>query len=307
MIYRSLFLSLTLTLPCCLTAAQDAPTFAGTNLPLTVQASELGADYRPLKLKEQSSGVFGDYYSSYAFQLSSLGLSSRAENRRMEQLFEILPVAWTRSETVRVYAQDFVVTYILEPSLDDLRAFSEGKPLKSTRLKLKLMKADQIGSIEPFPELNREKYLGILTRLSQKGEAAMSHAKRTQALSNVKQAATAILIYLPEHDDVMPYVHSVKTMQRVTRPYMKNDDVWQTLNPRSAGTFSLNMSLSGVSATAIEEPSRTPMLYDPVAWPDGTRTVAFADGSAKIVSPEAWKGMQKYLNLKLKRRGKPIQ
>ncbi len=38
--------------------------FPGTNLPITMLPSELTAEYWPVKLKEQSSGIFGDWSMS---------------------------------------------------------------------------------------------------------------------------------------------------------------------------------------------------------------------------------------------------
>lgn len=296
-----------LTASALMTAAQEPQTLPGTNLKFTIKLSELTAEYQPLKLKEQSSGVFGEYYSSSYFQFASLGLGGGGlENKRLQELFEILPVAWTRSELVKVYGQDFVVTYIIEPSIESLREFAKGKPLEVTELKLKLMKADQIGSIEPFPELSREKYFAILGRLGKKGEGAVSSATRTVALSNVKQLALGVMIYLSDYDDIYPYVQSTKTLQRVTEPYVKNRDLWKNKNPRG-GELRFNMSLAGARASDVPEASKTPLIYDPVAWPDGKFLVAYADSSARFVAADQWRADQKNLKLKLKRRGKPIK
>ncbi len=286
-------------------AAIAQENFPGTNLPITMKPSDLTAEYWPVKLKEQSSGIFGDYYTSSYFQFSSLGI--RGNDERMLQLFEILPVSWTRNEMAEVYGQKFIVTYILEPSQESLRAFAEGKPLPEPMLKLKLMKADQIGSIEPFPELNREKYLTILAEFAGVAKPAPTPANRTLALSNAKQVALGIMMYLADYDDLMPYVQSTPSLQKLIAPYTRNSEIWKTLNPVGAGLLRLNMSISGVKVTDIEDPANTPLVYDPNAFPDGTHLVAFADGHAKYISAEEWAGLQKNLRLKLKRHGKPIK
>lgn len=267
----------------------------------------MSADFRPLKLKEQSSGVLGDYYSGTYFQLGAIGLSSASRDDRLSMLLEILPVAWTKNELVKVFGQEFLATYILEPSLAALQEFASGKPLPSLRLKLKLMKTDQIGSIEPYPELNKEKYLEILQKLSGTGEAVVGASARTAALSNIKQAALSMIMYSADYDDVMPYVQTSKTLVKVTAPYARDNSIWMSTHPKASGPFRFNMSLAGVSMTDVPEPANTPMLYDNEVWPDGKRLVAFTDGHAKFISTEEWESLQKYFKLKLKRHGKPIK
>ena len=282
-----------------------AQVLPGTRLPITLKPSELTSDYTPLKLKEQSSGIFGDYYSSYSFQFSSLGI--RGNEPRLRALFEILPVSWTLSGMHPVYGQQYVATYILEPSLEQIQAFSEGKPLAEPVLKLKLMKADQIGSIEPYPELTKEKYLAILDELSQKGKGVVNSSAMASALSNAKQTATAMMIYLADSDDIFPYVQSTASLKKELAPYMRNNDLWKTHNPAGAGELRFNMCLAGVSAVDVADPAQTPLLYDPTPFPDGRFLVAFADSSARWLSAEQWKGLEKNLKLKLKRHGKPIK
>ena len=277
----------------------------GTDLPTTLKPSELTADYKPLKLKEQSSGIFGDYYSSSYFQYGTLGL--RPDDPRMSALFEILPVSWTSSRLADVYGQKYVVTYIFEPSLAAIKAFSEGKPIPEIVLKLKLLKADQIGSIEPFPELDREKYLAVLNQLGESGQAAFTPANKTRALSNVKQVATAMMIYLSDSEDIFPYVQSTSSLVEVLHPYTKSTEIWKSLNTKGEGRFLFNMSLAGVSQTDVKDPAATPMLFDPNAYPDGTRVVAYVDGHARTVSAEQWAKVQSAMKVNLKRHGKPIK
>lgn len=277
----------------------------GTDLPLTIKPSELTDDFKPLKLKEQSSGILGDYYSYSFLQFGGLGF--RSDDPRMTMLSEILPVSWASSKLTEVYGQKYVVTYIFEPSMERIREFSEGKPIGDIVLKLKLLKADQIGSIEPFPELNREKYLTALEAFGESGKAAFSTAKKTMALSNAKQVATGMMIYLSDADDIFPYVQSSKQLVEVLNPYLKSLEVWNTQNPEGEKRFFFNMSLAGVSAMDIKSPATTAMMFDPTPFPDGSHLVAFADGHASYVPADKWAKVQAEMKLKLKRHGKPIK
>ncbi|MEQ1934230.1 MAG: hypothetical protein ABL962_10200 [Fimbriimonadaceae bacterium] len=283
--------------------AQD--TFPGTSIPMTMSPSALTASFFPIRLKEQGSSIFGDFYSSSSYSLQLLGV--RGDDKRIQQLLEMISVSWTRNEIADLYGQRFIVTYIFQPSQEVIRWFAEGQPLPDPTLKLKLVKADQIGSIEPFPELNKEKFIELLNDFGQKSKPAFNASKATVALSNAKQLATAMMIYLADYDDIFPYVQSSPSLLKQLEPYTKNPELFKTLNPKGAGMFRFNMSLAGVSSVDIDEPAKTPMLFDPEPFPDGRYLVAYADSHARYLTAEEWKATQKYMKVNLPRHGKPIK
>ncbi len=129
--------------------------------------------------------------------------------------------------------------------------------------------------------------------------------KRTKTLNNVKQIATGLMIYSTDYDDYLPYAQSVTAVQYLTYPYIKNLDVWKTYNP-NGGKIAYNTSIGGASVTQIEAPADTVMVYETMTWPDGRRTVAKADTSARVVDANLWKELSKTLKLKLPKKGKPL-
>ncbi|MEQ1821420.1 MAG: hypothetical protein ABL949_02820 [Fimbriimonadaceae bacterium] len=272
---------------------------------MKIAPQALDGQFIPVKIKEQSSSIFGDLYSNDSYQFASLGI--RSDDQRIAQLFEMVSVSWTNSQLVELYGQKFLVTYVFQPTNEMIKWVVQGQPLPEAMLKLKLMKADQIGSIQPFPDLTKEKFVNTLNEFGQKGTPTFSSSTATQALSNAKQISTAMAIYLADSDDVLPWVQSSAGAHRVLEPYTKNKDLFKTLNPKGSGTFRFNMSLAGVASTAIEDPAATPLFYEPIPYPDGRYLVSFADTHAKFVSPEEWKSLQKLLKLKLPRQGKPIK
>lgn len=102
--------------------------------------------------------------------------------------------------------------------------------------------------------------------------------------------ATAIIIYASDADDCYPYAHSTAEAQQQVFPYYKDAKLWSSKNPEG-GRLLYNTSISGLTSTAIESPSQTPLLWDEKPWPDGGRNVAFADAHAKYVSREEWDGL----------------
>lgn len=114
-----------------------------------------------------------------------------------------------------------------------------------------------------------------------------SDPQKTATLSHAKQLAVACLIYATDYDDALPLAKSSSAFQRATYPYVKNRDVYQTLNP-AGGELAFNPALSGALLTALKAPTETVLVHDTKPWPDGTQAVAFADGHAKIVGARGW-------------------
>jgi hypothetical protein len=127
-----------------------------------------------------------------------------------------------------------------------------------------------------------------------------------QGQENAKSVAAAMLVYAQDYDGTFPYVQSSKGADYVIFPYVKSANVYQTMNPVRGGEFRFNMSITGVKMADITDPASTPLFYDPLAWPNGTYLVSFADSHVKFVSSDQWENIKKNLALKLKKNGKPL-
>lgn len=121
-------------------------------------------------------------------------------------------------------------------------------------------------------------------------QAAKGAAQDTSSLSNVKQIATAMLMYSGDWDDsLLPKVGDQKPL---LAPYLKNDKIW-TSPEDSEGTisYSFNEKLRGRSMTSIAVPSQVVMFYQGSNGKlkfskQGKAAVAFCDGHAKNFTPE---------------------
>ncbi len=123
---------------------------------------------------------------------------------------------------------------------------------------------------------------------------------QAKTLSNAKQLATATQLYLSDNDEVFPPFKKPNALHGAILPYVRNNKSWQSLNPKG-GTFQYNLRLAAQEIRLVKDPGKVPLFFEPNAWADGTRAVAFADGHAKFVSASDWKGMQKYLQAKKKK------
>lgn len=288
---------------CLLSVGVAQEKFPGTDLRMTMNAGELTEDYYPVKLKEAGTGPLGEYYSQSYFLFEG-GRSSDSPVLRL--LSELLPMSWTKGEEVSIYGQKMLVTYILEPSFDKIAELTSGSGIVNLELKLKLMNPMEIVSIEPFPEMNKEKFIQSLNELQENAVKTSPAVAKTTSLNNAKQVATAIIIYQADYDDVFPYVESTKHMQEVTLPYVRTREIYKTLNPNRLADLRYNVGIGGMLGTDIEDPAEVPLVFDPVAWPDGKYLVAFADTHAKFVSPEEWGRLQSKMRPNAKRHGKPV-
>lgn len=132
-------------------------------------------------------------------------------------------------------------------------------------------------------------------------------AKKTQALSNLKQLTVGTLIYASDYDDLLPYTRDTDTVFAVTFPYIKSKELLKSSNP-NGGRIEFNLRIGGVALRTIRDPNAVPMFFDSKPWPDSKRPVSFVDGHVIFASPDQWKQFQAQMKKKLARaaKGQPL-
>lgn len=271
-------------------------------MPLVYSVADLPDDFSAVKVQFGGKGMdlFGGMTGMFMGMMGSFGGGmgeQDPEQAAAMKFFTYMEISWTKGETARIGASDFLVTYKFD--FDMSMMMGEGPPdLSKMPLRLHLVKLDAIEALIPRPDLKKSDLLGMGNL-----PAGNSRSKQTAGLSNAKQLALGMIMYASDFDDVFPWPQSTSKAQEVIAPYLKNDRLWETGNPESS-RFLFNMNLGGVSIVDIDSPAETPMLYESKPWPDGRRIVAFADGSARIVQAESWFNVEKGLSLKFKRTAK---
>jgi hypothetical protein len=217
----------------------------------------------------------------------------------------ILAASSTQDASQKYMAQMLIVHWV---SNDELKGngtfircykFFPNTGQKTLSLRLTYVRRDVVTSITPMPDYSIEEIQKNI------GRGIIAQPELTVHISNLKQIATATMIYLSDADDIFPYVQSTRSLWNALGPYMRNAEMTKTKNP-NGGQILFNMSLAGVSLSDVNEPAKVPMFFDSVAWPDGRYCVAFADTLVKWVNQEQWEALKPLLKLKLKRNGKPI-
>lgn len=321
-------------LPSVLGAAQGVGgLLQGEQFKPTLKFADVDASYKALKIRTVGSSgaesMLGGGMGMMMMMFGAMGAQGAEANEGMGMLLlgSLSDLYWSKGETTSLMGHDYLVAYKLEIGLrTDMKeqGMSDAPPV-GARLRLTLIRNDVIASIAPEPDTDIKAVMKILDDSKIPYDAvvipmdqdesmttailapvftqANKASKQTQTLSNAKQLALGMMMYQADYDDLTPYAQSTAAVKFVTEPYLKNSDLWKSLNP-NGGEFLFNMSLGGVDINDIPSPAETPLYFEKNAWPDGKRVVAFADGHAKVLSAEEWEKLQPMLKLKLKRTAK---
>ena len=272
---------------------------------LTVE--ELTDDYMAIKIGIDSLlGMMGPY-----MYMDVLGEADTvAEQVEKIRYFD---ARWTKGDVVEIGGTGYLVTYQTDVLEVMVMIDGEYESPQGLALHLDLVNLDNIMSIRPLADLTPEKYAELFGDLfpdvsrmnEQKAVAAAQRAAERTALSNIKQISTGMMIYGTDYDDITPYAQSTRTVEYVIYPYMKNFELWNTLNPNGS-RFLFNMAVAGVNMAGIHDPVGTVMFYESHPWPDGRRLVSFMDSHARFLTEEEWQEVKGSLKLKLKRSAVPL-
>lgn len=303
-----------LALPTALVPAQDlGALLRGQTLPNKIKPADIGEDMRAVKIVHEKQGGGGDIFSMLMnpmmMMMGAFGSMGGSEEKPADPdqaagmvFFDKLSISWTNGSTVKLYEQDFLVTYAVQVNMAEVTKLKSPPDLSKYDLTLSLINTKHITAITPRPDMTKEEWL----KPAPAGGGGSNVADgKTATVSNAKQMSLALMMYAGDYDDDIPYVQSTKAAFEVIYPYMKNKDITKSLNPDGA-KFLLNMALAGVNMATIESPAETVMFYEDKPWADGTRVVSFTDGHVKRLSAEEWERYKPTLSLKLTKKGKPL-
>ena len=137
--------------------------------------------------------------------------------------------------------------------------------------------------------------VGASKEVLQAMESARQRAKATTCLSNAKQIALGVMMYVQDYDETFPRKKALYV--DLVMPYIKNREVFTCpLDVKGTITYTFNANLQDASLASINSPAETVMLYEGKNMQldyrhDGKAVVAFVDGHAKLIGPEAAKAL----------------
>ena len=272
----------------------------GSGKQLTHSINDLPGDFIAVELITAKDNLMSLMQLSFSGGGTISAPSGTKATLDRDTLVQLLNVVWLTKSDIIDGKGEFMLGYKLDLPMMQR---SPSVEVNSITFRLTYIRRQSVIAITPREDFSPS----ALRELAKEPPPGVAReVDRTATMSNLKQVGLATLIFLSDYDDYFPYVQSTPQFVQFLQPYSKNMEIFKTRNPMG-GEIRFNMSLAGASSTEIESPAETPMFFESVAWPDGKRCVAYADSHVKAITADEWQRMQPLLNLKLKRRGKPIK
>jgi hypothetical protein len=193
---------------------------------------------------------------------------------------------FTKGETITVDSQKFLIAYRMKPKPIDFEALERSstpprpEPLtpdmELTLSLLNLSTTNSFEDIRPF-DWNVEQ-----TAIQERA----AEERKAQSINNLKQLALGVMVYAQDYDEVLPPMQTPAKTQEAVQPYVKNLEMFK--DPVTGEAYIPNPTLSQKKLAHIANPADFVLYFEPKPAPDGTRGVAFLDGSAKRIKEEDW-------------------
>lgn len=121
-------------------------------------------------------------------------------------------------------------------------------------------------------------------------------ARASSCLSNEKQQAMAVLLYVADYDERYPPSDGQRYREKIA-DYQSNPLVFECPSDENGPpSYSFNTKLSRLPLAKLKQPNSTVMIFEGAEWkkPDtphlGSTNIAFADGSCRSLGPNLIEG-----------------
>ncbi|MDF2439891.1 MAG: hypothetical protein JWN98_875 [Abditibacteriota bacterium] len=120
------------------------------------------------------------------------------------------------------------------------------------------------------------------------GTSAATAARSANAAvdARLRQLGLALMMYVQDHDEVLPDMSSAAAAKKALMPYVKDESVF--LHPITKKVFEPNPALSKKKLAHIVNPRAFLAFYEDTTAPDGTRGLLFLDGRPKRIQEKEW-------------------
>ena len=241
---------------------------SGEEYPLALQMKDLDAQWR--RLSVGGAAESGGMAQMYAAMLGGSG-----------------GVYYTKGETVSAGTETYLIAYARRTKLVDYMAVLQrgqepGPPEELTAdslLSLSLLNLRTVGSLVDIRPFSLPEELATHQQIFERTVSQNS-------LSNLKNLALAVQMFLADNDDVMPDMTDTEAVLAELEDYVKNHDVF--LHPDTGQPYGVNSALSKKRLVEFEDISSIAVFYEAAAAVDGTRGVGFLDGHAARVNRAQW-------------------
>jgi len=196
-------------------------------------------------------------------------------------------VYYTKGETVSVATETYLIAYILRGKpVNYMMVMREGpgagpreEVTAESPLGFSLLNLRAIGSLTDIRQFNLEEEIAAYAEVS--GEQVS-----TDSMSNLKNIALAVQMFMADYDDVMPDMTDMVAVMDELGEYVRNDEMF--FQPDTGQAYGINSSLSQKSLAEVADPVSIAVFYEEEPGEDGMRGVAFLDGHAARVGEAEW-------------------
>jgi hypothetical protein len=252
---------------------------SGEKHALTLQMKDLDGQWRRLST---GGGGTGGLAAVYAAMFGGAG-----------------NVYYTKGEMVSVATETYLIAYTLRTDPVGYMAVMRGGPgagpteelTAESPLCLSLLNLRATGSLTDIRQFNLEEEIAAQAKMAAATAAMVSGGGEPtggspESLSNLKNIALAVQMYLADYEDVMPDMTDMVAVMDELGEYVRNDEMF--FQPDTGQSYGVNTSLSQKRLAEVRDPVSVAVFYEEEPGDDGTRGVAFLDGHAARVSPEQW-------------------
>lgn len=269
----------------CSQAAQSAEMkdlLSGEKYALTLQMKDLDGQWRRLSAGAAESGGVAQVYAA---MFGGGG-----------------GVYYTKGETVSVATETYLIAYTLRAKPVNYMTVIRGGPGAAPReeltaespLGLSLLNLRAIGSLTDIRQFSLEEEIAAQAEMAAAAAEMYTGGEpaggSTDSLSNLKNLALAVQMFLADYEDVMPDMTDMVAVMDVLEEYVRNDEVF--FQPDTGQAYGVNSSLSQKSLAEVADPVSVAVFYEEEPGDDGMRGVAFLDGHAARVSPAQWEDIK---------------
>jgi len=286
-------------------AQQPAPTVAAPALPLTAPVEGqpsitevLSGKLFPLKqqLKEMDAG-WCTFHAGAKDTLSPLMIMGMMHGgpSPFANLFDGM---FTKGQTVVLGGETFLIAYACsnEPLLKmmmDQEHHGNADPMESlkltpeTEVTLSLLSIRTMGNISDIKPFSLKDLASTNTIV----ESARANAQQSTSLSQLRQIATATLMYIQDNNGNMPPADTFAHFQQAVGVYLGNNEAIFH-QPNTNAFYQVNTALNGHKEAHFTDPVNVVVVFEATPWPDGKRGVGFLDGHAKMVTDAQWQQLK---------------
>lgn len=252
-------------------SAEMKDLLSGEKYALTLQMKDLDGQWRRLSAGASESGGLAQVYAA---MFGGGG-----------------GVYYTKGETVSVASETYLIAYTRRTKPVNypmvMRQGPGAMPAEEltaeSPLGLSLLNLRAIGSLQDIRPFNLEEEIAAHAEMLAATEGMMSGVggppgSSAESLSNLKNIALALQMFLADYDDAMPDMTDMVAVMDELGDYVRNDEVF--FQPDTGQAYGVNSSLSQKRLAEVADPVSIAVFYEEEPGDDGLRGVAFLDGHA---------------------------